>query len=625
MKTHFEFFQKLVIVSLFVGISSSGWAVNYYVNDNSTTGDVHTSAVGATINSGLTAAAPKASLTEIWTTYGPTGSNAITSGDVIFVDAGTYQALDANLALSVSGISITGAGSGLTIFDNNQTSVDANRWATITGDNITITGIYLTGYNFGFGGANVIQITGVSNLTLNDVIVYENLPGGGSSAIVVNGGSEVDFIGGGSSCNPGSASVAGGGVNVEGNGNDVDFINYTFSANTKDYQGGSGLRVTGDATTTIDIDDCIFSNNENSSSEGGGAIFIANGATMTIDGSCFNSNTSSQTSSVNYGGAITVGRGSTATINNCTFDSNAATSSGNGGALAINTALGSTGSAGTINVTTCAFTNNVASDGADILGRVSFSRPAVFNISECTFSGTGDDIRNDNSATITIANSGSPSTTGGVTFSNTIAPVTTPTTNCPTIPQPCFSVLPVTFNDFWAGCDNDENIELYWSTLSELNNDYFVLERANEDFTFEEIAQIDCSGTVLSELAYSYVDREAFATGYYRLSQVDFDGTRTYLKTIFATTCKVRNAIYAHHFDATSSTLEVFYKVDQLEDVEISIINASGSILATESRQLSPDLQATKMRLDRNPTPGIYLISVRTKSESYQGKILIAE
>jgi hypothetical protein len=345
MKTHFAFFQRLAIVTLFVGVSSYGWAINYYVNDSSTTGDVHTSAVGATINSGLTSALPKASLTEIWNTYGPTGTNVITSGDVIFVDAGTYLALDANLALSVSGISIIGAGSGLTIFDNNQTSVDANRWAIITGDNITITGIYLTGYNYGFGDANVVQITGVIDLTMNDVIVNDNLPGGGSSSIVVNGGSEVDFIGGGSSCNPGSASVAGGGVNVVGNGNDVDFIDYTFSANTKSFQGGSGLRVTGDATTTIDIDDCIFSNNTNSSSEGGGAIFIANGATMTIDHSCFSGNTSNQTSSVNYGGAIIVGRGSTATVEDCTFDSNSATSSGNGGALSINTAFGSTGSA----------------------------------------------------------------------------------------------------------------------------------------------------------------------------------------------------------------------------------------------------------------------------------------
>lgn len=623
MKRQMEYFQRLAFIAFFVGITTSSWAVNYYVNDNSTSGDVYSTAIGATANNGLTTSTPKASLTEIWNTYGPSGTNVITTGDVIFVDAGTYLALDANLALSVSGISITGAGSSLTIFDNNQTSADANRWATITGDDITITGVYLTGYNYGFGDANVVQITGVSNLTFNDVIVNENLPGGGSSSIVVNGGSEVDFVGGGSSCNPGSASVAGGGVNVEGNGNDVDFIDYKFSANTKDYQGGSGLRVTGDATTTIDIDDCIFSNNTNSSAEGGGAIFIANGATMTIDGTCFNSNTSNQTSSVNYGGAITVGRGSTITINNCSFDGNSSTSSGNGGALAINTAFGSTGSAGTINVTTCSFTNNSASDGADILGRVSFSRPAVFNITECTFSGTLDDIRNDNSATITAANSGSPSFSGTVSFTNTTPAVTSPTTNCPTITQTCFSVLPVTFDDFWSGCDGEDNIELHWSTISELNNDYFIIERADETMNFAEIAQANGSGTTTLSQTYSFSDREAHTNAYYRLSQVDFDGSRTYLKTIFAASCNEQEAIYAHQFDQTSTTLNLFYAITQSEEAEVAIVNTSGSIICQHTIQLSSDVNRKKVEFNRNLNPGVYLFTVQTKSRFYQGKLTV--
>lgn len=292
-------FWKFFLSTMFIVTCSWSWSANYYVNDNSTTGDTYTSAVGNNANSGLLPSLPKASLSEIWTTYGPSGTNAITSGDTIFVDAGTYTALDANLDLSVSGISITGAGSSLTFFDNAQTTTDANRWATITGDNITITGIYLTGYNYGFGDANVIQITGISNLVMIDVLVNENLPGGGSSAIVINGASEVDFIGGGSSCNPGAASVAGGGVNIEGNGNNVSFLNYTFATNTKDYEGGSALRIQGNATTTVTINNSIFLNNENASAEGGGAIFIADGASVTIEGSCFNRNTANRASTTN--------------------------------------------------------------------------------------------------------------------------------------------------------------------------------------------------------------------------------------------------------------------------------------------------------------------------------------
>ncbi|MCR9172077.1 MAG: hypothetical protein NXI10_06280 [bacterium] len=625
MKTRALIWGEIVVLSFLMSTSFLGYSANYFVNDNSTTGDILTTTVGATINSGLTNSLPKASLSEIWNTYGPSGTNAITSGDTIFVDAGTYVALDANLNLNVSGITIIGAGSGMTIFDNDQSSSDANRWATITGNNITITGIYLTGYNYGVGDANVLQITGASNLTLNDVIVNENLPGGGSSAIVINGGSSVNFFGGGSSCNPGAASVAGGGVNIEGNGNTVQFHDYTFSANSKDYQGGSALRVTGDATTFVSIERSTFTDNENSSTEGGGAIFIANGATMTIEESCFNNNTANRSSSLNYGGAILVGRGSLLAVDNCTFDGNSATSSGNGGAIAINTNLGSSGGSATVTVDTCAFTNNAAIDGADILGRVSFSRPAIFTISQSTFTGSAEDVTNDNSASITIANSGSPSTAGTITFTNTDVASTTPSTSCPSIAQPCFSVLPVTFDDFWASCDGDENIQLNWSTLAEINNDYFILERATNDLNFEEIAKISGAGTNASKQDYFYIDRDAFATGYYRLSQVDYDGSRTFLKTIFSTSCNTRKAIYAHNFHQPTATLEIFFHVDQIEVAEISVISASGSIIASTFKSLSPDLQATKLQLNQNLDPGIYLISVRTQSESYQGRILVTQ
>jgi len=617
--------KSAVLCFLFIICSFNIWGANYYVNDNSTTGDIFTSAVGNSSNDGLTAATPMASLTEIWTTYGPSGTNVITSGDVIFLDAGTYLALDANLALSVSGISITGAGSEFTFFDNDLTSTDANRWATITGNNITITGIYLTGYNYGLGDANVIQIDGATNLTLNDVIVNENLPGGGSSSIVITGASSVDFINGGSSCNPGSASVAGGGVNIEGNGNDVSFLNYTFSANTKDYQGGSALRITGDATTTVDIDNCIFNDNENSSAEGGGAIFIANGASITIDGSCFNNNTANQVSSVNYGGAITVGRGSNATINNCSFDGNSATSSGNGGAISINTGLGNSGTTATVNVSNSSFSNNSGNDGADIHGRVSFSRAAVHNINECSFSGTAEDIRNDNSASITVANSGSPSISGTVNLTNTIPTSTSPITNCPSTPTPCFSVLPVSFNEFTIDCIPGVGIEFQWSTFSELNNDYFRLEKSTDGVNYITVTTVNGAGSTSTPSNYFYLHRELDGPAYYRLSQTDFDGKRTVLKTVFSANCTEENALFTHHFNQNTASIEIIHQLELEKAATVTIVTSSGAVILKENINLSPQTGTSTIQLQRVPETGVYFIWIQTEDVSYQGRILILE
>lgn len=57
---------------------------NYYVNDNSTTGDVFTSAVGSSSNNGITPASPKATITQILSTYD------LEPCDTVFVDKGDY-------------------------------------------------------------------------------------------------------------------------------------------------------------------------------------------------------------------------------------------------------------------------------------------------------------------------------------------------------------------------------------------------------------------------------------------------------------------------------------------------------------------------------------------------------
>lgn len=601
----------VLIIALF---SFSGNATDYYVNDNSLTGDIFCSVVGSAGNDGQSASTPKATLTQVWNTYGPSGTNVITSGDVIYVDAGTYLATDNNLLLNVDGISIIGAGMDLTFFDNNQTSSDANRWATITGANISISDIYVTGYNYGTGDANAIQITGATNLTITNVMVNENNPGGGSSAIVVNGSSSVSFIGGGSSCNPGSASVAGGGVNVEGNGNIVSFTNYTLSANEKDYQGGSGLYILGNNTTIVTVTNSIFSDNTNNSGSGGGAIFIANGAQLNITGSCFNNNQSSQVSSVNYGGAISVGRGSTVTVSDCSFSGNTATSSGNGGAISINTGLGSTGTTATVNVSVCSFTGNTATDGADLLGRVSTSRAAVFNVNDCSWSGTGEDVTNDNSASMILIFSGSPSTSGAVS-SDGFAVRSTPTTSCPTAPAPCFSTLPVEFLDFTIACEG-ENTQFNWSTASERNNDYFFIEYSNDFINWNQVVREKGKGTTQLRSDYTLELGNA-QSGYYKLSQVDYDGKENELKTAFIRNCANGFTVYPNPTrDEVTISLVGYDK-----NATIQVYNAVGVLVYENEVLIENELYSGRIDL-RELSSGAYIIRAFDGLNNSQQKII---
>ena len=92
--------------------------------------------------------------------------------------------------------------------------------------------------------------------------------------------------------------------------------------------------------------------------------------------------------------------------------------------------------------------------------------------------------------------------------------------------------LPVTFAAF-TGRQDGNSVVLEWTTLSENNNDYFEIERSSDGINFVTIGYVEGAGNSNSRIDYSFNDN-APEQGrlYYRLSQVDFDGTREYADKI---------------------------------------------------------------------------------------------
>ncbi len=73
----------------------------------------------------------------------------------------------------------------------------------------------------------------------------------------------------------------------------------------------------------------------------------------------------------------------------------------------------------------------------------------------------------------------------------------------------------------------DENniIRIIWTTASEINNDYFTIERSIDAMNWKELEQTDGSGNSTQYLDYAIIDPFPLSgTSYYRLKQTDFDG-----------------------------------------------------------------------------------------------------
>ncbi|MBR4583239.1 MAG: T9SS type A sorting domain-containing protein [Bacteroidales bacterium] len=96
------------------------------------------------------------------------------------------------------------------------------------------------------------------------------------------------------------------------------------------------------------------------------------------------------------------------------------------------------------------------------------------------------------------------------------------------------TVLPIELVSFTANCNGRSSL-VEWTTATEKNNDFFVLERSTDAVNFKEIARIAGAGNSIEPISYAYTDYGVRSgDNYYRLVQVDYDGTSTASEIIVA-------------------------------------------------------------------------------------------
>ena len=175
--------------------------------------------------------------------------------------------------------------------------------------------------------------------------------------------------------------------------------------------------------------------------------------------------------------------------------------------------------------------------------------------------------------------------------------------------------VPITLRSFTAKCDN-QNAIISWTTATEINNDYFILEKSYDAQNFFEIARIDGAGFSNMDLSYEFVDKQLLTEiNYYRLTQVDFDGTSETFHIIDAV-CKSekgepRVIVYPNPF-----TGEINVFLENIEDSQIyfEIIDELGKQVFKKQHIRTGDPEQIILNLDML-APAIY--NLQTKSENH--------
>ena len=98
--------------------------------------------------------------------------------------------------------------------------------------------------------------------------------------------------------------------------------------------------------------------------------------------------------------------------------------------------------------------------------------------------------------------------------------------NTSVCPNDCLPALPIELSSFTAQ-ENNCQVNLEWTTASEINNAYFVVEKSEDGRVFEAMGTVEAVGNSNNTTYYSFKDEVVTDFSYYRLTQVDLDGTST--------------------------------------------------------------------------------------------------
>lgn len=158
------------------------------------------------------------------------------------------------------------------------------------------------------------------------------------------------------------------------------------------------------------------------------------------------------------------------------------------------------------------------------------------------------------------------------------------------------SALPIELLSFDV-INKDTYIDINWTTSTETNNDYFVVEKSTDGLNYYEIGNISGAGNSNIVNHYNYSDYDVnHGTTYYRLKQVDYDGNQEIFdaKTINIKEDENIIVVRQHKIEISSKTI----------NNEVVVCDISGKTIHNEKYN-------GKINLDI-VISGIYIISINS-------------
>lgn len=178
--------------------------------------------------------------------------------------------------------------------------------------------------------------------------------------------------------------------------------------------------------------------------------------------------------------------------------------------------------------------------------------------------------------------------------------------------------LPIKLTQFTATPKN-KTVVLSWATATEVDNDYFVVERAVDGRNFSSIATVKGAGNSNSLINYQTVDLQPYnGKNYYRLKQVDIDGRSTLSSVV---TVNFSGDNFIKIYPNPVSTYVKIEGSDSQEKYSAKISSVDGRVILYTSGSLQEVNTTINQRLT-DFRAGVYILELNSDKQHVTQKLM---
>ncbi len=220
------------------------------------------------------------------------------------------------------------------------------------------------------------------------------------------------------------------------------------------------------------------------------------------------------------------------------------------------------------------------------------------------------------------------STTAGSIQSAAAVSSFSPFTFASIYPFSTINPLPVELVSFNATLVNTR-VDLFWTTASEKNNDFFTVEKSSDGKIFTKVLTVSGAGNSTAPINYAEVDPLPFVgTSYYRLKQTDFNGVSVNSAIVSVKNDLGLNPTISLMPNPREEGTISYLSLNQLKGQEIVIVVRDIMGREISSQKIISNSENESIAIDQACTfkKGTYLVTATTcGNQFYCGKLVVVE